>query len=98
MAGGHDPDTARLAILLTPRGGADRIDGAVEGRLRVRVAAAPVDGAANEALLRVLAAELGVPRTSLRLVSGGTGCRKVVELATTGARATVAARWAGLLR
>ncbi len=98
MVGGHDPDTARFAVLLTPHGGAERVDGVVVGRLRVRVAAAPIVGAVNEALLRVLAAELGVPRTSLRLVSGGTGRRKVVELATTGARATVAARWAGLLR
>ncbi|MEK6720293.1 MAG: DUF167 domain-containing protein [Chloroflexota bacterium] len=98
MAGGKDPDTVRIAVLLTPRGGADRIDGVVEGRLRVRVAAAPVDGAANEALLRVIAAELGVPRTSLRLVSGGTGRRKVIEVFATGIRAAVAARRPDLLR
>ena len=43
--------TARFAVRLTPRGGADRVDGVLAGALRVRVAAAPVDGAANAALM-----------------------------------------------
>jgi len=37
-------------VRLVPRAGVDRIDGVVEGALRVRVAAPPVDGAANAAL------------------------------------------------
>ena len=52
----------------------------VEGVLRVRVHAAPVEGAANAALIRLLASETGVTPGSIRIVSGGTSRRKVVEV------------------
>jgi uncharacterized protein (TIGR00251 family) len=71
---------ARLTVRLTPRAGRDRIDGAVEGALRVRVAAPPVDGAANRSLVALLADELGLGKTSVRIVAGETGRTKVVEL------------------
>src|SRR3990172_3244777 len=48
----------------------------------VRVAAAPIDGAANETLLRMLARALRVPRTSLRLVGGRTA--RLKRVAATG--------------
>ena len=51
-----------------------------DGVLRVRVSAPPVDGAANEALLRLLAKRFGVPRSALRIVSGETSRMKVVEI------------------
>lgn len=85
----------RVKIRLTPRGGADRVDGVADGVLRVRVAAPPVDGAANRALLRLLADELGVPRGAVTLASGDTSRVKVVEIAGLDA-AAVAARWPGL--
>lgn len=72
--------TARLRVRLTPRGGADRVDGVATGVLRVRVAAAPVDGAANESLERFLARELGVPRSAVRIASGATARTKVVDV------------------
>jgi uncharacterized protein YggU (UPF0235/DUF167 family) len=87
--------SARIRVRLTPRGGADRVEGVVDGVLRVRVAAAPVDGAANEALERLLAHELGVPRTGVRIASGATARTKVVEIGGIGA-ADVARRWPGL--
>lgn len=64
---------ARFSVRLTPRGGATRIDGVTDGVLRVRVAPAPVEGAANTALVRLLADELGVPPSRVRLVAGATG-------------------------
>ena len=73
-------DGVRVAIRCVPRGGADRIEGVVEGRLRVRVAAPAVDGAANDALLRLLADELGVARNAVRLIAGETGRNKVVAI------------------
>ncbi len=71
---------ARLAIRCVPRGGVDRIEGVVDGSLRIRVAAPAVDGAANDALLRLLADELGVARGAIRLIAGETGRNKVVAI------------------
>lgn len=85
----------RISVRLTPRGGFDRVDGVADGVLRVRVAAPPVDGAANRSLLRLLAAELGVPRRAVRLVAGEASRVKTVEVDGVDA-AAVAARWPGL--
>jgi uncharacterized protein len=67
----------------------------IDGALRVRVAAPPVEGAANQALVRVLAAELGVARRSVRLVAGAAGRRKLVVVEGLEADEVVA-RWPGL--
>lgn len=48
--------------------------------LKIRLAAPPVDGKANEALLRFLADTLGLPRSAVTLKSGQSSRRKVVEL------------------
>ncbi|HEY1352968.1 MAG TPA: DUF167 domain-containing protein [Ktedonobacteraceae bacterium] len=48
--------------------------------LKVWLTAAPVDGAANEALIRLLARQLDLPRSALRVVRGASGRRKVVEI------------------
>ena len=66
-----------------------------DGALRVRVAAPPVDSAANEALCRLLARELAVARTEIRIVTGATARRKVVAVAGVEA-AVVRSRWPGL--
>jgi uncharacterized protein YggU (UPF0235/DUF167 family) len=71
----------RIAVRLTPRAGVDSLDPPDgNGEVRARVRAAPVEGAANEALLRLLASTLDVPRSWVRLVTGGHGRRKVVEV------------------
>ena len=49
--------------------------------LRIRLAAPPVDGAANDALVRLLAEQLGVARSSVTIVRGHSGRSKVVEIA-----------------
>lgn len=67
----------------------------VDGVLRVRVAAAPVDGAANRALLHLLAAELGVPAGAVELVGGASGRRKLIEVAGLD-EASLRSRWPGL--
>jgi Uncharacterized conserved protein len=85
----------RFAVRLTPRASRDAVDGVVDGVLRVRVTAPPVDGAANEGLLRLIAAELRIPRRDVRLVSGETARQKVVALDDVPAEAIVA-RWPGL--
>jgi len=87
--------TTRFAVRLTPRGGRDAIDGVGDdGALRVRVAAPPVEGAANEALCRLLARALGVSTGAIRIVGGASGRRKVVEADAD--PSVVAAAWPGL--
>jgi uncharacterized protein YggU (UPF0235/DUF167 family) len=88
--------TAQLVVRLTPRGGRDGIDGVGDdGVLRVRVAAAPVDGAANEAMVRLLAHELGVARGAVHLVGGETARTKRVAIDGIDAVA-LEQRWPGL--
>jgi len=75
----------RLAVRLTPRGGRDAIEGFAEdeaGRplLKVRVAAPPVEGEANAALVKLLAKALALPRSAVRLASGETARIKVLEI------------------
>jgi len=59
-----------LRLRIQPRASREGIDGVHDGRLRVRVSSPPVDGAANESLIRILAHALGVPRRAVTLVRG----------------------------
>ena len=70
------------------------MDGVVGGELRVRVAAPPVAGAANAALLRLIARELGLAPGAVRLVSGARSRRKSIAVGTD--RERVLARWPDL--
>lgn len=95
MPSPDSPASARFAVRLTPRGGADRIDGVHDGTLRVRVAAPPVDGAANAALMRLIARELDVPVSAVRIAAGASGRSKVVEVDGL-APAALRSRWPNL--
>ncbi len=86
----------RFTVRLTPRGGADRIDGVGEdGELRARVAAPPVDDAANHALIRLVARELGVGSGRVSIVAGAGARRKTIAVSGSSTEAIVA-RWPGL--
>ena len=63
-------------LYIAPRASRTRIIGTHDGRLKVQVAAPPVDGTANKELLRFVAKELGVRKADVCLVSGQTGRRK----------------------
>jgi hypothetical protein len=80
---------------LTPGAGRDVIDGIGEGVLRARVAARPVDGAANEALRRLLAEALDVPVARITLVRGARSRTKVVAIDGVTAD-SVQSRWPGI--
>lgn len=71
---------ARIRVRLTPKASRDEIVGWQDGRLRVRVSAPPVDGRANEALTRMLAKALGVPKSAVGVVSGLKSRDKVVGI------------------
>lgn len=88
-------DEARINVRVTPRAGRNAVEGTRDGALLVRVAAPPVDGAANEAVARVIAEALGIAPTRVRVVSGGGGRRKVVGVRGLD-RAEIMARWPDL--
>ena len=82
MSGWHRWDGAELVLTVRvqPRAAQDELR-AENGRLRARITAPPVDGAANAHLLRFLAAEFGVTRSALTLVRGATAREKIVRIA-----------------
>lgn len=74
------PQGVLLPVRVIPRAPRSRIDGVRRGALLVRLAAAPVEGAANDALLAVLAEALGVPRARLVIQSGDRSRDKRVRV------------------
>jgi hypothetical protein len=84
-----------LAVRVTPRGGRDAIDGIAalaDGTcvLKVRVRAAASEGEANAAVVRLVAAALGVPGRAVSLVAGGRGRVKRLRIGGEGARLAAA--------
>jgi len=76
---------ANLAVRLTPGASSDRIDGwdvDVDGRpvLKVRVRARPVEGEANDALVRLLSKSLGVARSAVTIQRGGQSRTKMIAV------------------
>jgi uncharacterized protein YggU (UPF0235/DUF167 family) len=69
-------ERVHFAVRLIPRAARSAVGGVREGALVVRVTAAPVDGAANRALLELLSGTLRVGKTAIRIESGATSARK----------------------
>jgi uncharacterized protein (TIGR00251 family) len=67
---------AILDVSVSPNAKRTELVGWHDGALRVRLAAPPVDGAANDALRRWLSQELGVPQAKVELLRGASGRRK----------------------
>ena len=70
-----------LEIRVIPRAGRSGIAGMREGALLIRLAAAPVDGAANEELIAVLSRALDIPKRDIQIVSGERSRSKRVRIA-----------------
>ena len=85
------PRGAAVTVRVTPRAGRTAIAGERDGVLLVRLAAAPVDGAANDALVTVIADALGVPKRDVAIVAGARGRTKRLVVAGRGAAALDAA-------
>ena len=80
LGDGASAKAARLDVRVIPRAPRTLVDGTRGGAILVRLAAPPVDGAANEALIAFLAAELGVGKRHVRIVSGFGSRNKVIEV------------------
>jgi uncharacterized protein (TIGR00251 family) len=80
----------RLTVRVIPRSSRNAIAWE-QGVLKARLTAPPVDGAANDALVALLAQRLGLPKRSISIAHGATSRQKIVEI-TGMTEAEVAAR------
>jgi len=74
------PDGVSLAIKLQPRASANEIAEPLGNELRVKVTAPPVEAAANEALIQLLAETLDCPRSRVEILRGRASRHKVIKL------------------
>ena len=89
------PAGVELAVLVQPRASRTRVVGEHDGLLKIQLAAPPVDGEANAALLEFLARCLGVSRRQVTLAAGDTSRRKRVVVQGLGAADVEAVMSAG---
>ena len=73
--------TVDFSVRVTPRSSRSGIAGEHDGAVKVRLSAPPVDGAANEELIKLLSKKLGVPKSSVAIVSGETSKTKRLRIA-----------------
>jgi hypothetical protein len=85
------PEGTRLLLHVVPRASRTAIAGLHDGRVKLAVAAPPVDGEANDAITRFLAKALGIPRDDVTIVAGQTGKKKTVAIAGLDPAAVAAA-------
>jgi uncharacterized protein (TIGR00251 family) len=69
-----------FAVQAVPRSSRSQIVGEHDGALRVKITAPPLDGAANEALVRLLAKAFDLPTADVEIVSGRSSKRKHVSI------------------
>jgi uncharacterized protein (TIGR00251 family) len=67
-------------VRVVARASRSEVAGEFDGALRVRIAASPVEGAANRELIRLLARELKIPQSAIRIVSGLGSKSKSIRL------------------
>ena len=78
-------DEITIPVRVIPRAKHSQVGGERDGRLLVRVAAPPVDGKANAAVIAALAVAFGLPKRSVEIVRGESSRDKLVRLAGVGA-------------
>jgi uncharacterized protein len=82
-------DGVLLSVKLQPRASVNEIGEALGSELRIKVTAPPVDAAANEALVKLLAKQLDCPRNCVELIRGHTSRHKTLKLHGLTAEAVV---------
>ena len=75
-----EPYGVSLSVKLQPRASINQIGEALGNELKIKVSAPPVEGAANEALIKLLADKLGCPRNRVELFRGHTSRHKMLKL------------------
>ena len=78
------PGGIRLALQITPNARKTEVIGVLDDALKLKLQAQPIEGKANEALVRFLAASLSVPRSAVEITHGLTSKRKLIEVKSAG--------------
>ncbi len=85
-------ETFRVQVHVQPRASRSALVGRHGDAVKLQIAAPPVDGAANDEVVALIAAILAVPRSQVRIAHGRSGRLKTVEVGGTDA-ATLRLRW-----
>ena len=72
--------SATLTVRIQPRASKNNATRMEDGSLKIRLTAPPVDGAANEALIKYLSDVLSVSKSQVEIVSGHTGRQKIIRI------------------
>lgn len=83
--------SVRISVYVQPRAPKTGVAGMQGDAWKIRVAAPPVDNAANAELIEFIASKLGIPKRNVRVVAGSTGRRKIVEIVGVSLEAVTAA-------
>ncbi|GAB3399198.1 DUF167 domain-containing protein [Massilia agilis] len=73
----------RIAVQITPNAKKTEVIGVLDDALKLKLAAQPIEGKANEALIKFLAGALKVPKSAVTITHGQTNKRKLVEVRST---------------
>ncbi|WP_286757848.1 DUF167 domain-containing protein [Ralstonia sp. RL] len=75
------PHGIRMTVQIMPNAKKSEVIGVLDDALKIRLHAQPIEGKANEALVRYLADALDVPKSAVTITHGHTSKRKVIEIA-----------------
>ncbi len=76
----EDGNGVTIRVRVQPRASKNQLAGEMDGAMKVRLAAPPVDGAANRACCEFIAGILGVPKSKVEIVHGHTGRNKTLRV------------------
>lgn len=74
------PGAIRLAVQITPNAKKTEVIGVLDDALKLKLQAQPIEGKANEALIKFLSKTLSVPRSALTITHGQTSKKKLIEV------------------
>lgn len=70
----------KISIKVIPKSSENKITKQPDGTFRIKLTAAPVDGAANKKLIELLSKEWGVAKSKIKILKGKTNKNKIIEI------------------
>jgi len=76
----EDRNQIRLHVYIQPKASRNKIDGIHDSALKIKITSPPVDGSANEMLIKLLSKELGIAKSDIRIISGFKARKKTLSV------------------